>query len=218
MNGSRVTPWTLLAEDENALAERLSAQDVLEGSRRAVGAVGAPVWAALTGELAGILRRLCEVDLAVPLVRGWCGYRELRRAGEATLGTEQTATVDLDRRKVTLTKQPRVELVVAHGPVTDVVAVLAFQLRVEVTAHALVAVVRSGRLVSLSGGRLDVAVSLHAGGRQLLAASRSCPAEAVVPLGDGIVLAAVPAQRESGAATGEGSRTGSPSRIDSPRS
>lgn len=212
MSSSRVTPWSLLAAEDDALAERLASEAVLDGARQTIGAVGDAVWKALYGELAEILRRFCEVDLAGPLVRGWCCYRDLRRAGEATLGTDQSATVDLDQRKVVLTKDPRIELVLVNGPVEDVVAVVAFELRVEATAHTLVAVVRNGRLVTLTGGALDLTVSLRAGDREIAKVQRSRPAELVVPLGDGILLAAVPAQRESGSSsagvTGPGSSRG----------
>jgi hypothetical protein len=201
MSSSHVTPWSLLATEGDALAERLASEEVLEGLRQTIGAVGDAVWEALYGELAAMLHRFCEVDLAGPLVRGWCCYRDLRRAGAATLGTDQSATVDLDQRKVVLTKEPRIELVLVNGPVEDVVAVLAFELRVEVTAHTLVAVVRDGRLVALTGGTLDLTVSLRAGEREIAGVRRSRPAELVVPLGDGILLAAVPAQRESGSSS-----------------
>jgi hypothetical protein len=218
MTSSRVTPWSLLATDGDALAENLAAEAVLDGTREVVGAVGDAVWTALYGELVEVLRRICEVDLVEPLVRGWCSYRDLRRAGAETLGTDRAALVDLDQRKVTLTKQPRVEMVVVNGPVEAVVAVLTFELRVEVTAHTLVAVVRNGRLVELTGGALDLAVSLHAGAREIAAAHRSREARLVVPLGDGILLATVPRQRETPDPTGGGDRPGAAPRIDSTRS
>jgi len=196
------------------LVDALTSEEVLADAAGKLGTLSSSLWGTAYAELGGMLRGFLDIDLGATVVAGWCAHRDLVKAGRETLTAPGTVLVPLTGRDVTLAKRPAVELVLGDAVLTT----LVFELRLDVHVDTATGVVRGGRLVELTTGTCHVKATLSCEGSKLRSADYHFDPRVGCPLGDGILLAAVPAQRESGVPTGEGGRTEGAPRIDSTRS
>jgi hypothetical protein len=173
-----------------ALAERLDATGALDAARERVAGLGADVWAGARSQLAGIAADFCALDVASVVVSAWRKHRALVDAAETTLATGATVVVPLGSRRISLVEHPSIDVTMGRATV----AVVRFELALDVDVEGVAGVVRAGALVALQGGRCDVSARFAAAGVTLGERKASYDPGLAVPLGSGLVLA-VPTQR-----------------------
>lgn len=179
----------LFADREQAVA---SLARVVVGQQALRRIPALPRLSAAANELAGwrlaeAAADLADVDVGAVLAAGWQRYAALANAGWRTaqeLGSEEL--VDLASHRVASTHHPRVDVLVDGAPV----GTLTFDVELALTVRALVATVRTGRLVEVGTGHCTLAASL--GWEGLVVAEREAELEldAVLDLGSGVPLVA----------------------------
>jgi hypothetical protein len=185
-----------LAELAGTLAEqgggRVAARVLRQASDSVRSAVGAEVMRSVDG--------LLDLDLGALLLAGWRKHRALTAAARESRAAPGTAVVrELAVHTVTSTHRPRVDLLVREKRVASV----HLELSVRFTVRGLVATVRDGKLVALTGGDTEISADLSVEDRQLASRTRRVDLPLAVRLGNGIPLGRPSAP--SGADAGAGS-------------
>ncbi|HEX2805381.1 MAG TPA: hypothetical protein VHN80_04350 [Kineosporiaceae bacterium] len=180
------------------LADRLAAAGTLQNVHGRLAGIGDSVWAAAHKELASMAATFLDLDLASVAVSGWCKHRELVDVAQRLDGSAASAVVPLWTQDISLTQKPHVDLVV--GGMT--VAVVRFELKVDIKVIGVSGVVRGGALVAFEGGRCELTASFSAGGVCLARRTAQFDPHRAIPLGKGIML--VPQPRPGQPATPRG--------------
>ena len=175
----------LFGDDSVAeLANRLTESDVLQEAHDGLAAVGDGVWAGAHKELASMAGDFLDLDLASVAVAGWCKHRELVDVAERLDGTSASAVVPLWTQDISLTQNPRIDLELGNATV----AVIRFELKVDIKVIGVAGVVRGGALVALEGGHCEVTASFSAAGACLGKKTAEFDPHRAIPLGKGIRL------------------------------
>jgi hypothetical protein len=140
---------------------------------------------AVRARLADALAPLLDVDLASIVVRGWASATKLRSAGDLTRNDPtRSEFVELAKHTISTSRKPRADLVIAE----KVVAHLELELSISLEVECATATVAHGRLLALTAGRCEAAVTLSVGGKQV--ATRKAPVDLQfeVSLKDGVPI------------------------------
>jgi hypothetical protein len=181
------------ADPATRLAQRLDESGALDKAREDLGVAGDQVWAGARKEVAGIAADFCALDLGSVLVSVWRKHQALLDAATTTRTTGGAVVVPLGDRRVSLAQHPRIDMTLGKATV----AVIRFELAVQIDVRCVSGVVRSGALVGVGGGRCDATVSFGASGSCLAKRTAAFDPGFALPLGGGIVLA-LPEQRQAG--------------------
>jgi hypothetical protein len=174
----------------SALAERLDSTGVLRKARERLPAIGDDVWAGACRELASMAADFCALDIASVVVSAWRKQRALIDAADSSRATGARIVVPLGSRRISLVQHPSIDMTVGRAKV----AVIRFELAVDVDVECVAGVVRAGALVALEGGRCGVTARFTAAGVRLAERKAAFDPGVAVPLGSGIVLS-LPSQR-----------------------
>jgi hypothetical protein len=161
-------------QDGEALKE---ATDVLSG-------VGASLCAGASAQLAELASEFLDVDVAKVMLESWRKYRALQDAAASTRDTREIQRVSLATHTINLVQHPRVDVVLGDRTI----ATVRFELEIVISADGLVAVVRGGKLVALTGGTCRVHASFSANDVCLGDAERTIEPHLFIALGDGVPL------------------------------
>lgn len=140
-----------------ALSDAMTSGDLASAMGGALKNVSEGVRNAAVHELSTVSADLLDLDLASVLVAGWCKYSALTAAARRTVaapGSEEL--VEIVSHRITAAHHPYVELLVNGVRVTTVDLGLELQFDIK----ALVAAVRSGKLVALHSGKCDITATL----------------------------------------------------------
>lgn len=170
--------------DVAAVERSLRERGVLHSVGRGLETLDSRTRTMLDRELATVVGRLLDLDLADMLVAGWRTHKALGEAGQRSLATAPYGEelVELARHTVTSTHTPRVDLLLNGVRVTTVEVVITITFAVD----ALVAVVRSGRLVGIRSGHCLAKLVVVLEGVPVAARERDFDAPLLVRLGDGV--------------------------------
>jgi hypothetical protein len=166
------------------LANRLTGSGVLQEAHHQLAAVGDSVWASAGKELASMAGEFLDLDLASVALAGWCRHRELLDIARRLDGTTASAVVPLWTHDISLTQEPRIDLDL--GAIT--VAVITFEVKIDIKVIGVAGVVRGATLVALEGGHCEVTASFSAAGICLATRTADIDPHRAIPLGKGIPL------------------------------
>ena len=150
-------------EQTDALAWRMAQGEVVRLDR-AVAQLSEGGRKATDSAVARAVEQLCDLDLGELLASGWRTHRKLLAAARSTLAAPgREEVVELATHTVTSEHRPWVDLLVDGAPV----ARIPLRITVEFTLHAVVAVVRAGRLCEVRAGYGELEATLSAAEVQL---------------------------------------------------
>lgn len=136
-------------------------------------------------EIGRVAEGLLDVDLGDALVAGWQKYAALVEAGRRTLATPGSEeVVVLARHRVRSSYRPSVDLLVDGVKVNS----FEFDLQVVFDLEGVSAVVSTGRLTALRGGRCEVRAALTLEGARLAERRHEVDLALIVPLSRPIPL------------------------------
>jgi hypothetical protein len=178
----------LFGNDENSVAaitRALSEGGVVEGAEQAIRGMSTGGRSIVVRELATVTNGLLALDLGDVLIGAWRRRTALIDAARRTsLMPESSAAVDLAAHRVTQTQQPYIDLLVNGKRLHR----FDLELSLVLDVHALVAVVRGGKLVELSSGSCDLLCSLTVDRYRVAERMANLDLPLVVRLGSGIPL------------------------------
>jgi len=186
VSGDPITAGGFLFGDAGVadLARRLTESGVLREAHDGLAAAGHDAWAAVLTQLAAMVRNFLDLDLASIAVAGWRKHHELVDVAERLDGTAASAVVPLWTQDISLTQEPHVDLVMGDATV----ALIQFELKVDITMVGIAGVVQGGALVAFEGGKGEATVSFSAAGVRLGQRSAAFDPHLTIPLGGGILL------------------------------
>jgi|SRR5262245_825857 len=186
------------ADPTAVLTQSMETGGVAAEVLRSIGRLSNAAQVEVKRQVAVVAGGVLDVNVVDLLVGGWRKHAALVAAARHTLvvpGSEEV--VDLASHRIRSVHRPYVSVLI-----DDVqVAKIDFELTVVFEIKALVAVVRAGRLVALSGGQCEAAATIAAEGVLLVQQRRLLDLNARLPLGDGIQLLAARAADTSPVAT-----------------
>jgi hypothetical protein len=186
-------PWTVRsvlfggagADPTAALARSMEGGGVGGAMLRHLGGLSSAARHEVNRQVAVVADGLLELDVVDLLVAGWRKHAALVTAARRTLAAPGGAeVVDLVSHRIRSLHRPDVAVLVDGVRV----AKIDFELTVVFEIQALAAVVRTGRLVALRGGRCDLGAALAAEGILLVRQHRQFDLDARLALGAGIEL------------------------------
>lgn len=167
-----------------ALADRLTETKALHETRDRLLAAGGSVPAGTAATIGELSTDFLSQDISTVAIAGWRKHRELLDAADRTRGTRATAIVSLSTHQISWRQQPTIDVLL--GPAT--VAVIRFELCIDVEVVSVAAVVRGGYLVGLEGGRCDVTASFSAAGVLVAERTVTLDPHLALDLGAGVAL------------------------------
>lgn len=136
-------------------------------------------------EIGRVAEGLLDVDLGDALVAGWRKHAALVEAGRRTLATPGSEeVVVLARHRVRSSYRPSVDLLIDGVKVNS----FEFDLQVVFDLAGVSAVVSTGRLTALRGGRCEVSATLTLEGARLAERRHEVDLALIVPLSRPIPL------------------------------
>jgi hypothetical protein len=168
-----------------ALAEALKDTGVVASATAGLSNLTRAGLNAVGGQIASIAHDLVDIEFDELILEGWRKFGDLNAAAKRTRDASGTSeVVDLAAHNISSTHDPRVELRIDDVPL----ATVHFELALKFTLKAVVATVRTGRLVELHAGQCDVEGSLKAEGKQLAKRTGHFELPLLIRLGSGVPL------------------------------
>jgi len=179
---SDIATWLL---GDPAAASEAGAVVVAQPRARLLGQLGQAARESLGRQVIGALKSVIGEDPVELLRAGWAQNRALLAAARETADhAHAEQLVQLAEHQVTFAHEPTVDMLL------DEIEILVLTAKVEVTFDVgrVDAVVRSGRLVTVSAGHAKVTGSVSIEDKKIVQRTFDLPLELVVELGGGIDL------------------------------
>jgi hypothetical protein len=147
----------------DALTKAIGNSDVSVNLDHAIQQLPAPTRSAAARELTAATAGLLDVDVVYLLVSGWRKHHELIAAARSTLKEKgSTELVQLVSHRVTVSRQPRVDIMVDGKRV----ATIQLSLSLVFDVSAALARVKGGKLTGILTGSCDVTATLAIDGAE----------------------------------------------------